>query len=65
VLRRAPGEPRSGVDGKRGIGALEVGQRDPAAPSERQIADVAETTAEPEAERQRKPPENGDEGARG
>jgi hypothetical protein len=65
MLGRAPGEPRPGAEGKRGVSALEVGQRDPTAPSERQIADVAETTAEPEAERQRQPPENGDEDARG
>jgi hypothetical protein len=64
MLRRAPGESGPVAQRQRRVCAREVRQRDPAAARERQIRDVAETATEPEAERQRQPPEDGDEDAR-
>jgi hypothetical protein len=65
VLRGAPGESGAVAQRQRRVRAREVLQRDPAAARERQIGGVAETATEPEAERQRQPPEDGDEDARG
>jgi hypothetical protein len=65
MLRRPARESGAVAERQRRVRAREVRQGDPAAASESQIGGVAETTTEPEAERQRQPPEDGDQDAGG
>ena len=65
MLRGTSREARALAQGQRGIRAGEVVEGQPAPPAQRHVGGIAEAATEPEAERQRQPPDRGDERGRG